>query len=591
MAAYLAAGETGPAVLAAIGGLYTGLAVSTGVYRARIRNMVLSGSMIGAGTALGAAVGGSFPLSILAVFGTALYTSLYASTSRAAATIGAQTTALLCIVVGLGLKPSSAVIDGIVVLSGSAVQLLLITVVWPIRSGTPERRVVAEAYESLARFVMDLDRRPTTSAPLIPTAAPLQEARTILIEAEPFGWTNEHARLFAEVRRAEAMRAALVGFARADLAFAESGQAAVVRAQRVHVVVATALLEIAEKARHGQLDEPRRPIKLAGVESFGALAAEFDRWTAMVLDLLRQSFEPGRLAKPVLEVKPKSLFSKITRLPDIKSLRSVTFQHALRYALAVEAAFLISHEWNHTRSYWLPMTVALVLRQDYGSTFQRALARVIGTIGGLLLADAVIQLFHPSPLALQVLTVAATWFAFVSVQASYTVLTVAVTGFVVFSVASSGVAPAEISWMRMASSLAGVGLAVFSYVIWPAWNWKQVWATLKATCHAQVEFASVLLSAHAHADNLSREVDEARIKARSLRIQSEGLVQAVRYHPLGRRPKLLATASAASQQLEETAAIMLLTEAEWRQGAREAGTRLEAALRDAEMLEAQLATL
>jgi uncharacterized membrane protein YccC len=46
------------------------------------------------------------------------------------------------------------------------------------------------------------------------------------------------------------------------------------------------------------------------------------------------------------------------------------------------------------RSYWVPLTVAIILKPDYGSVFARALQRGIGTIVGAVAGAVLLELFH-----------------------------------------------------------------------------------------------------------------------------------------------------------------------------------------------------
>src|SRR6202042_3656549 len=56
-------------------------------------------------------------------------------------------------------------------------------------------------------------------------------------------------------------------------------------------------------------------------------------------------------------------------------------------ALATLGAVLL-HRASH--SYWLPLTVAVVVRPEYGSVFVRTVNRIAGTILGSLLATVVL---------------------------------------------------------------------------------------------------------------------------------------------------------------------------------------------------------
>ena len=54
----------------------------------------------------------------------------------------------------------------------------------------------------------------------------------------------------------------------------------------------------------------------------------------------------------------------------------------LRLMACVGVAGFVSEVLPLQRSYWVPLTVAIVLKPDYGSVFARALQRGIGTVVG-----------------------------------------------------------------------------------------------------------------------------------------------------------------------------------------------------------------
>jgi uncharacterized membrane protein YccC len=57
-------------------------------------------------------------------------------------------------------------------------------------------------------------------------------------------------------------------------------------------------------------------------------------------------------------------------------------------------AGLVSEVLPLQRSYWVPLTVAIVLKPDYGSVFARAVQRGIGTIVGAVAGAVLLVLFH-----------------------------------------------------------------------------------------------------------------------------------------------------------------------------------------------------
>lgn len=69
------------------------------------------------------------------------------------------------------------------------------------------------------------------------------------------------------------------------------------------------------------------------------------------------------------------------------TFRSTAFRHALRVAILTVAAQLLGSALPWSRGYWVPISVLVILKADYGGTISRAIQRVIGTtLGGLIAA-------------------------------------------------------------------------------------------------------------------------------------------------------------------------------------------------------------
>jgi uncharacterized membrane protein YccC len=66
----------------------------------------------------------------------------------------------------------------------------------------------------------------------------------------------------------------------------------------------------------------------------------------------------------------------------------------LRLMACMGVAGVFSEVLALQRSYWVPLTVAIVLKPDYGSVFARALQRGIGTIVGAVAGAALLALIH-----------------------------------------------------------------------------------------------------------------------------------------------------------------------------------------------------
>ncbi|EQD28382.1 membrane protein containing DUF893, YccS/YhfK, partial [mine drainage metagenome] len=70
--------------------------------------------------------------------------------------------------------------------------------------------------------------------------------------------------------------------------------------------------------------------------------------------------------------------------------RSAAFRHAIRTAVCFSLALWLGRILPLKHGYWLPMTVAIVLRADYAGTLSYGLLRMAGTVLGLVLTTALV---------------------------------------------------------------------------------------------------------------------------------------------------------------------------------------------------------
>ncbi len=78
------------------------------------------------------------------------------------------------------------------------------------------------------------------------------------------------------------------------------------------------------------------------------------------------------------------------------SLESPAGRHALRLAVVVLLAGVISRHLPLSRSYWMVVAAATTLRPEFGATFTRGAERAGGTALGVGLAGAIAVALHPT---------------------------------------------------------------------------------------------------------------------------------------------------------------------------------------------------
>jgi hypothetical protein len=137
----------------------------------------------------------------------------------------------------------------------------------------------------------------------------------------------------------------------------------------------------------------------------------------------------------------------------------------LALCMGIATATVVAlHEPDH--SYWLPLTVAVVVRPEYGSVFVRTVNRVVGTIIGATFA-ALVLLLLPGSWPIAISASVAIGFAVLSAPKLYALSVIGITASALLS-ASIGTPDPVFPLVRLLDTLLGCTIAiVFGYLIWP----------------------------------------------------------------------------------------------------------------------------
>src|SRR5713226_2488940 len=120
------------------------------------------------------------------------------------------------------------------------------------------------------------------------------------------------------------------------------------------------------------------------------------------------------------------------------------------------------------------MTIVLVLKPEFATTFSRGILRIAGTIAGLLLATAMFH-FLPIHTATSIALIGLFTFLMRWVgPANYGIFAVTISALIVLLLTINGVAPKEVIAARGANTIAGGALALLAYTAWPTWERTRV---------------------------------------------------------------------------------------------------------------------
>lgn len=172
---------------------------------------------------------------------------------------------------------------------------------------------------------------------------------------------------------------------------------------------------------------------------------------------------------------------------------SARFRHALRLALAMMAGYIVLQLVHPAQGYWILLTTMLVCQPDYGATRSLLQQRVGGTIAGLLVGWALLQLF-PSP-QVQLVLVVITGVAFFATRFRHYFFATAVISVLVllsFNQAGNGF---DLIIPRLVDTLIGGALAAaVMLLVLPDWRERELHHRLADALSAHAAYLRVIFN-------------------------------------------------------------------------------------------------
>ena len=355
-----AAGRPMLGVLPATGGLLGTLADAGGPYLSRVKR-VCSAAVFGgaAGLAIGAVTHGHGWLAVVALVAVAGVSGLLSARGD----IGSVTGLQLLVYTSLGAGPIGALrpvwhtAAGFLI--GVVWALILILPGWLHAPYGREQRDVAAVYDALAGLLRSVGGDEFTVRRQALTGA-LNTAYDELLTARSTA-TGLNRR-----------RARLLGVLNASHLMAEAAVAVGLAGTRPPPLITDVVSRLADAIRTGS---PPPMIPPAWSDSPAMLTLR-DAMAEAARALSRDWYRAWPLARRTL------------------TSGQVNWMFTLRLMACMGAAGLVSEVLPLQRSYWVPLTVAIVFKPDYGSVFARALQRGIGTVVGAVAGAVLLVLVH-----------------------------------------------------------------------------------------------------------------------------------------------------------------------------------------------------
>jgi uncharacterized membrane protein YccC len=525
------------------------------VYRTRAIGMMLTAVALALSGAAGI-ISSVNPVAnvVLAAFWAGAF-GLIASMGRAATVASVNAVVAFIIFSNPPYDGSDPWVQGGILIAGGALQTLLLVLVWPLQRFRTERHALAAAYRALARYADHVNADDLG----LPDSASLIEVRATLADPQPFGSRNELAVFEVLADEAERLRTSLAAMTGDYHLLAEVGMPAAAEAiARIAASASTLLSAMADAVDRGVeptvdrscLDELARALERfeASIDATAPAVADARALAGQVRAALRatRAAANGGISStdrtPVVRFEAATIRDALNTLRANLSFDATYLRHALRLGVVIAIAIVLQRSVPLAHAQWIGLTVALVLRPDFSSTFTRGLARIAGTIGGAVLASG-IAAFHPPQSAYVVLAIAFAALSYALFNVSYAIFSAAITGYVVYLLAFGGSPEHHAAIDRVLATAIGGLLAFAAYVVWPTWARDHIGEDLAVLIDAQARYAVLVLRAFLDPKPVDlAELHAAQIASRLARTNTEAAVDLMKSEPVAARGMPLAAA-------------------------------------------------
>lgn len=529
-------GQLSPGLVASLGALNVTFADGKDPYQQRARRMVMASIFCGLSVLVGAATGRDDIAATLVAAWWAFGAGMMVAISSTAGDTGVVSLVVLVVFAAQPMNPQKAALSGLLAIAGGLFQTLLSIPTWFVRPYEPERRILADLYSSLRHMIEE--HVEASESP--PATAQSSAASTALMLLDR-DYSLEAERCRSLFNQAERARLSILAIKRLRARMRREGDESAAVLDRVLAIAAQVCDDVSRLLRREvqsihrakELDELQALEKMLTDDAKFQTAALAGQLRAAVL-LATHSVGAGRRAFERQEArKPMALrlTSSLATLRANLALDSVAFRHALRLAICIAAGVALGRAMGLLRPYWIPMTIALVLKPDYSSTFVRGLLRLAGTYAGLLIATGLFHWLHPTTAAqialLALITFLYRWFG----PANYGILTAAVSALVVLLIALSGTSPRPVIVARALNTTMGGLLALIAYAIWPSWERRQLPEGMAAMLDAYREHLEMMIRVYVDHSGDAGRLESLRLAGRLARSNMEAAVERYRAEP------------------------------------------------------------
>ncbi|HEY3471527.1 MAG TPA: FUSC family protein [Amycolatopsis sp.] len=466
LAVAYAAGDIAVGALISTGALPAVLSESAGPYRYRARR--LGGATLAAtcGYLIGLLTGGVPALSVPAVILVAAVSALISAAGSNASVAGLQM--FVFAVLGTGQHATGVrveVLFGFFCI-GAAWSFLVALASWTFRATSPERTAVAHVYVELAAMLSATDEAVSRVARHRLTTA-MNTAYDQLLTAR--SWLSGRDAAYRQLLN---LLSATTPAVEASVAMVNAG-----RRTPPEVIDHFVALSASVLASQPLPEPPPMPPE----DTDPVL-------TALYAGLVRIGKGDDRKRR-----EPTPWYRRLRTWAGSLASGPLTWIAALRLTLCVAIAEVVGLLVPLERSYWITLTVGIVLKPDFGSVFGRAVLRGIGTVVGVGIGAVVLAAGGRGWVLVALIAIFAGGVAVGKVR-NYGVLSAFVTPLIILQMDLANTGSWNVVVARLIDTALGcVIVLVFGYLLWPGSRRPQVGGRLADGLDAVAKYVSCAL--------------------------------------------------------------------------------------------------
>ena len=152
------------------------------------------------------------------------------------------------------------------------------------------------------------------------------------------------------------------------------------------------------------------------------------------------------------------------------SLDSSIFRHSLRLTIAIVFGYLLGFLFDIQNTYWILLTIIVIMRPSYGLTKERSKDRIIGTLIGAFIAVGIVFITQ-NLVVYSILAFISLILAFSLIQQNYKSAAALITISIIFLYSLMNPNAFEVIQYRVIDTIIGALIAVIAnYLILPSWE-------------------------------------------------------------------------------------------------------------------------